>query len=66
MVIIPASAAVAEGLMFTVNQITWTTRAGGIMAMALEENQIQSAATMAVGRSSQPRSPLLRQRRRPL
>ena len=48
MVMIPASAAVAEGLTFTVGQITWTTRVGGLMTMALEENQIQSAATTAV------------------
>jgi len=30
MVIIPASAAVAEGLTFTVGQITWTTRTGSL------------------------------------
>jgi len=38
MVIIPASAPVAEGLTFTVSQITWTTRVGGLTAMASEEN----------------------------
>jgi len=42
MFIISASAAVAEGLTFTVGQITWTTHAGGLMITALEENQIIS------------------------
>jgi len=41
MVIIPASAAVAEGLTFTVGQITRTTHADGLTTMALEENHIQ-------------------------
>jgi len=40
MVIIHVSAAVAEGLTFTVGQITWTTHAGGLTTMTLEENQI--------------------------
>jgi hypothetical protein len=40
MVIIPTSAAVAEGLTFTVGQITWTTHASGLTTMTLEENQI--------------------------
>jgi hypothetical protein len=40
MVIIPASIAVAEGLTFTLGQITWTTCIGGLTAMASEENQI--------------------------
>jgi hypothetical protein len=40
MVIIPASGAIAEGLTFTIGQITWTTRASGLMTMVLEENQI--------------------------
>ena len=43
MVIILASAAVAEGLIFTVSQITWTTHDGGLMTTTLEETQIQSA-----------------------
>jgi len=40
MVIVPASAAVPEGLTFTVGQITWTTHGGGLMTMTLEETQI--------------------------
>jgi len=48
MVVIPTSAAVAEGLTFTVGQIPWTTRAGGLMTMALEENQIQPEAVEVV------------------
>ena len=42
MVIVPASAAVAEGLTFTVGQITWTTRGDGLTTTTLEETQIQS------------------------
>jgi len=41
MVIIPAFAAVAEGLTFTIRQITWTTRGGGLTTTTLEETQIQ-------------------------
>jgi len=37
MVIIPASAAVAEGLKFTIGQITWTTHGGGLMTTTSEE-----------------------------
>jgi len=44
MVIIPASAAVAQGLTFTVGQITWTTHDGGLTTTTLEETQIQSGA----------------------
>jgi len=44
MVIIPASAAVAKGLTFTVGQITWTTHDGGLTTTTLEETQIQSGA----------------------
>ena len=40
MVIIHASATVAEGLMFTIGQITWTTGAGGLTTTTLEETQI--------------------------
>jgi len=47
MVIVLASAAVPEGLTFTVGQITWTTRGGGITATVLEETQIQSGMTLA-------------------
>jgi len=44
MVIIPASIAVAEGLTFTVGQITWTTHDGGLTTTILEETQIQCEA----------------------
>ena len=47
MVIVPASTTVAEGLMFTVGQITWTTRGGGLATTTSEETQIQSGATEA-------------------
>jgi hypothetical protein len=36
----------ADGLTFTVGQITWTTGAGGFTVMTTEEAQIQSASTM--------------------
>jgi len=42
MVIVPAFAAVAEGLTFTVGQITWTTCGDGLTTTSLEETQIQS------------------------
>jgi len=42
MVIILASVAVAEGLTFSVGQITWTTKVGGLTSTTLEETQIQS------------------------
>ena len=48
MVIIPASAVVAGGLTFTVDQITWTTHDGGLTTTTLEETQIQSGATEAM------------------
>ena len=48
MVIVSASAAVTEGLTFTVGQITWTTRAGGLTTVVLEENKIQSGAVLVV------------------
>jgi hypothetical protein len=47
MVIVPASAAVAEGLMFTVGQITWTTHGGGLATTTSEETQIQSGTAEA-------------------
>jgi hypothetical protein len=40
MVIIPDSAAVADGLSFTVDQITWTTGVNSFTAVATEEVQI--------------------------
>jgi len=47
MVIVPASAAVPEGLTFTVGQITWTTHDGGLTTTASEETQIRSGTTAA-------------------
>jgi len=47
MVIVPASAAVAEGLTFTIGQITWTTHGGGHATTTSEETQIQSGAAEA-------------------
>ena len=48
MVIIPASAAKAEGLTFTVIQITWTTHVGGLTTTTSKENQIQSETMKVV------------------
>jgi hypothetical protein len=45
MVIIPDFAAVADGLSFTVGQITWTTSVNSFTATATEEAQIRSALT---------------------
>jgi hypothetical protein len=45
MVIIPDSMAMADGLSFTVGQITWTTGVNSFTAAATEEVQIQSAST---------------------
>jgi len=47
MVIVPASAAVAEGLTFTVGQITWTAHGGGLVTTTSEETQIQSGTAEA-------------------
>jgi hypothetical protein len=47
MVIIPDSATVAEGLSFTVGQITWTTGVNSFTAIAMEEAHIRSASTMS-------------------
>jgi len=47
MVIVPASAAVPEGLTFTVGQITGTTRGGGLTTTVSEGTQIQSGMTAA-------------------
>ena len=47
MVIVPASAAVPEGLTFTVGQITWTTHGGGLTTTVSEGTQIQSGMTAA-------------------
>jgi hypothetical protein len=45
MVIIPDSAAMADGLSFTVSQITWTTGINSFTATTMEEAYIQSAST---------------------
>jgi hypothetical protein len=45
MVIIPDSAAVADGLSFTVGQITWTTGVNNFTTAATEEVLIRSAST---------------------
>jgi hypothetical protein len=45
MVIIPDSVAVANGLTFTVSQITWTTGVNNFTTTATEEAQIQSTST---------------------
>jgi hypothetical protein len=45
MVIIPDSVTVADGLSFTIGQITWTTSVNSFTATATEETQIQSAST---------------------
>jgi hypothetical protein len=47
MVIIPDSAAVADGLSFTVGQITWTTGVNSFTATTTEEAQIRFASTMS-------------------
>jgi len=47
MVIVPASVAVPEGLTFTVGQITWMTRGGGLTTTVSEGTQIQSGMTAA-------------------
>ena len=63
MVIVPASAAVPEGLMFTIGQITWTTRGGGLTTTASEGTQIQSGMTAASAQTtltSSTRPPLSR------
>jgi hypothetical protein len=45
MVIFPDSMATVAGLMFTVDQITWTTGSNDFIITAMEEVQIQSAST---------------------
>ena len=47
MIIVPASATMAEGLTFTVGQITWTTHGGGLATTTSEETQIQSGTAVA-------------------
>jgi hypothetical protein len=45
MVIIPDFVAMADGLTFTIGQITWTTGVGGFTVTTTEEAQIQSVST---------------------
>jgi hypothetical protein len=47
MVIIPDSVTVADGLSFTIGQITWTTGVHSFTATTMEEAQIRSALTMS-------------------
>ena len=58
MVIVPSSAVVAEGLMFTIGQITWMIHGSGLTTTTLEETQIQSGTAEA----STPITPTLRTR----
>jgi len=63
MVTIVASAAVPEGLTFTVGQITWTTCGGGLTTTVSEGTQIQSGmmaapTTRMTASSAQPPLPL--------
>jgi len=60
MVIVPASAAVPEGLTFTVGQITWTTRGGGLTATGSEETQIQSGTAVTPAPTTRPLFPRYR------
>jgi len=60
MVIVPASAAVPKGLTFTVSQITWTTRGGGLMTTISEETQIQSGMTIASAPTTRTLAPSTR------
>jgi len=60
MVIIPASAAVPEGLTFTVGQITWTTHGGGLTTTVSEGTQIQSRMTAALAPTTQMLAPSTR------
>jgi len=64
-VIIPASVAVAEGLMFTVGQITWTSRGGGLTTTTPEETQTQygiAEASTPITPAPRTRPPLPRYR----
>jgi hypothetical protein len=57
MVIIPDSAAVADGLSFTIGQITWTTGVNSFTTAATEEVQIRSASTTP---ATAPATPITR------
>jgi len=60
MVIIPASAAMPEGLTFTVGQITWTTHGGSLTTTVSEGTQIQSGMTVASAPTTQMLAPSTR------
>jgi hypothetical protein len=60
MVIVPASAAVPEGLTFTVGQITWTTRGGGPTVTVSEETQIRSGMMAASAPTTRTPAPSTR------
>jgi len=60
MVIVPASAAVPEGLTFTVGQITWTTHGGGLTTTVAEGTQIQSGMTAASAPTTRTLAPSTR------
>jgi hypothetical protein len=47
MVIIPNFVVVADGLTFTVGQITWTTGLSDLTAMTIKEAQIQSVSVVS-------------------
>jgi hypothetical protein len=47
MVIIPNSVSVADGLSFTVGQVTWTTIVNSFTTTTTEEVQIRSTSTMS-------------------
>ena len=64
----PDTIAVADGLTFTVGQVTWTTSPGGFVNTLMEEVQIQSAPTAlapvpAAPTSSRPPLPRYKGRR---
>ena len=60
MVIVPASAAVPEGLTLTVGQITWTTHGGGLATTVSEGTQIQSGMTAVSAPTTRIRAPSTR------
>ena len=61
MVIVPVFAVVAEGLTFTVGQITWTTRGDGLTTTTSEETQIRAAeASTSITPTPRTRPPLPR------
>ena len=64
-VIVPASAAVAKGLTFTVGHITWMTHGGGLTTMTPEETQTRpgtAGASIPITPTPSTRPPLPRYR----